>query len=90
MEHKKEVASFFSVDDHADALKEFNENVMPNLEADFRTNYKGKAGKKIGVIGGDRKYAGAPYFAAMAACKAGADIVHVFCHEEAAKAIKSY
>ena len=46
MEHKKEVASFFSVDDHADALKEFNENVMPNLEADFRTNYKGKAGKK--------------------------------------------
>ena len=34
MEQKKEVA-FFSVDDHADALKEFNENVMPNFGGGF-------------------------------------------------------
>jgi ATP-dependent NAD(P)H-hydrate dehydratase len=77
-------------EDQIKALEAFRANAIPNLEADFRTNYKGKAGRKIGIVGGDRKYSGAPYFAAMAACKAGADLVHVFCHEEAARAIKSY
>ena len=71
-------------------LRAFHLFALPNLESESRTNYKGKAGKKIGIVGGDRKYAGAPYFAAMAACRAGADLVHVFCHEEAAGAIKSY
>ena len=42
-------------------LKAFHLFAVPNLESESRTNYKGKAGKKIGIVGGDRKYAGAPY-----------------------------
>ena len=35
-------------------------------------------------------YTGAPYFAAISALKAGADLVHVFCEREAGQVIKSY
>jgi hypothetical protein len=35
-------------------------------------------------------YTGAPYFAAISALKAGADLVHVFCEHEAGQVIKSY
>ena len=96
-ENGLEAATFEEEDEEEDfddfqtkTLKAFHLFAVPNLESESRTNYKGKAGKKIGIVGGDRKYAGAPYFAAMAACRAGADLVHVFCHEEAAGAIKSY
>ncbi|KAJ3270841.1 hypothetical protein HDV01_007390 [Terramyces sp. JEL0728] len=50
---------------------------------------KGQAGR-IGVIGGSIEYTGAPYFAAMAALRTGADLAHVFCVKEAAPVIKSY
>ncbi|XP_067842824.1 ATP-dependent (S)-NAD(P)H-hydrate dehydratase [Heptranchias perlo] len=36
------------------------------------------------------KYTGAPYFAAIASLKVGADLSHVFCSEDAAPVIKSY
>lgn len=60
--------------------------VVPKL-TDNR--HKGQAGR-IGVIGGSLEYTGAPYFAAIAALKFGADLAHVFCMKEAAPVIKSY
>ena len=42
------------------------------------------------MIGGCLEYTGAPYFSAISALRTGADIVHVFCREEAAVPIKSY
>lgn len=51
--------------------------------------YKGQAGK-IAVVGGCREYTGAPFFAAMAALKIGADLSHVFCTDGAATVIKCY
>ncbi|EPZ31609.1 YjeF, carbohydrate kinase-related domain-containing protein [Rozella allomycis CSF55] len=44
----------------------------------------------IGIIGGSSEYTGAPYFAAMAALRTGAEMVHIFCDKEAAIPIKSY
>jgi NAD(P)H-hydrate repair Nnr-like enzyme with NAD(P)H-hydrate dehydratase domain len=53
------------------------------------TAHKGRRGK-VAVIGGCAEYTGAPYFAAMAALRCGADLAHVFCAEAAAPVIKSY
>lgn len=44
----------------------------------------------VGVIGGSFEYTGAPYYAAMASVRAGSDLAHIFCHSQAALAIKSY
>jgi ATP-dependent NAD(P)H-hydrate dehydratase len=52
-------------------------------------NHKGSSGR-IGVLGGSAQYTGAPYYAGMAALQAGADLVYIFCAQEAALAIKSY
>lgn len=51
--------------------------------------HKGQAGR-IGVIGGCEEYTGAPYYAAMASLRAGCDLAHVFCNQQAAPVIKSY
>uniref|UniRef100_H2YYE0 ATP-dependent (S)-NAD(P)H-hydrate dehydratase n=1 Tax=Ciona savignyi TaxID=51511 RepID=H2YYE0_CIOSA len=51
--------------------------------------HKGQAGR-IGVVGGSEEYTGAPYFAAISAMKAGADLAHVFCTKSASPVIKSY
>ena len=53
------------------------------------TSHKGSSGR-IGVLGGSARYTGAPYYAAMASLKAGADLAFVFCAEEAAIPIKCY
>jgi ATP-dependent NAD(P)H-hydrate dehydratase len=53
------------------------------------SNHKGSSGR-IGVLGGSARYTGAPYYAGMAALQTGADLVYVFCAQEAALAIKSY
>lgn len=52
-------------------------------------SYKGQAGK-IAVVGGSLEYTGAPYFAAMAAMRGGAELSFVYCAESAAPAIKAY
>ncbi|CDF33859.1 unnamed protein product [Chondrus crispus] len=52
-------------------------------------SYKGQAGR-IAVVGGSTEYTGAPYFAAMAAMRGGAELSSVYCAESAAPAIKSY
>jgi len=51
--------------------------------------HKGQAGR-IGVVGGSYEYTGAPFYSALAALRAGADLAFVFCHESAALPIKSY
>ena len=60
--------------------------LVPSLGA---TRYKGQAGT-IGVVGGCAEYTGAPFYAAIAALKVGADLSHIFCDEQAAGPIKSY
>jgi ATP-dependent NAD(P)H-hydrate dehydratase len=52
-------------------------------------NHKGTMGR-IGVIGGSIDFTGAPFYAADAALKFGADLSYVFCSQEAAAPIKSY
>ena len=53
------------------------------------TSHKGSSGR-VGVLGGSLRYTGAPYYAAMASLKAGADLAFVFCAKEAAIPIKCY
>eukprot|EP00568_Trieres_chinensis_P014737 CAMPEP_0183323930 /NCGR_PEP_ID=MMETSP0160_2-20130417/75676_1 /TAXON_ID=2839 ORGANISM="Odontella Sinensis, Strain Grunow 1884" /NCGR_SAMPLE_ID=MMETSP0160_2 /ASSEMBLY_ACC=CAM_ASM_000250 /LENGTH=354 /DNA_ID=CAMNT_0025491387 /DNA_START=385 /DNA_END=1449 /DNA_ORIENTATION=+ len=53
------------------------------------SSHKGSSGR-IGVLGGSARYTGAPYYAAMASLKVGADLAFVFCAEEAAVPIKCY
>ncbi len=51
-------------------------------------SYKGQHGR-IGIVGGSADYIGAPYFAAMGALRAGADLVTIFCAPDAAVPLKS-
>lgn len=60
--------------------------IIPPLNAGL---HKGQAGR-VGILGGSRDYTGAPYFAGMAALRAGADLAHIICSPAAAPAIKSY
>eukprot|EP00850_Spirogloea_muscicola_P027073 SM015298S01687 [mRNA] locus=s15298:34:297:- [translate_table: standard] len=60
--------------------------LMPDLGGGA---HKGQSGK-VAVVGGCREYTGAPFFAAMAALKLGADLSHVFCAAAAAPVIKAY
>lgn len=54
-----------------------------------RGNYKGVRGR-IGVVGGARDYAGAPYFASIASMRLGADLAYVICSQNASQVIKNY
>ncbi len=60
--------------------------VVPHLSSG---HHKGSCGR-VGVLGGSREYVGGPYFSAFASLRVGADISHVFCHEEASAPIKSF
>ncbi|CAB3229028.1 unnamed protein product [Arctia plantaginis] len=62
-----------------------SKTIAPPLEG----KTKGDAGK-IGIIGGSTEYTGAPYFAAITALKAGADMVYVITTESASPVIKAY
>ena len=42
------------------------------------------------MIGGSIDYTGAPYYAGISALKSGCDLIHIFCHEDAAIPIKCY
>jgi len=52
-------------------------------------SHKGSSGR-VAVLGGNAQYAGAPYYAALSALKAGADLSYVLTAEEAAAPIKCY
>src|SRR4051812_19059908 len=67
-------------------IKELSDKIIPKLDP-FRK--KGDNGV-VGVIGGSLEYTGAPFYSAVSALKSGADLAHIFCHKEAATAIKSY
>ncbi|KAM6978406.1 LOW QUALITY PROTEIN: ATP-dependent (S)-NAD(P)H-hydrate dehydratase [Tautogolabrus adspersus] len=69
-----------------DDLLSLVKNTVPPLTS---KKHKGQDGR-IGIVGGCQDYTGAPYFAAISALKAGADLSHVFCTKEAAPVIKSY
>ncbi|XP_063709562.1 ATP-dependent (S)-NAD(P)H-hydrate dehydratase [Culicoides brevitarsis] len=73
-------------DNKAQLLLERAKNVVPVLSDE---RHKGQYGR-IGVFGGSMEYTGAPYLAAISALKTGADLVHVFCPQQAAQVIKSY
>jgi len=51
--------------------------------------HKGRSGR-IAIVGGSARYTGAPYYAATAALRTGADLATVFTAEEAALPLKSY
>ena len=52
-------------------------------------SYKGSSGR-VGILGGSERYTGAPFYAAMASLKCGADLAFCFCAEEAAVPLKTY
>jgi len=60
--------------------------LLPNLTSSM---HKGMNGKIL-VIGGSKEYTGAPYYAGVSSLKAGGDISHIICPEEASIPIKSY
>ena len=61
-------------------------SILPQLKI---SQHKGQNGK-VGIIGGSVEYTGAPYYAGTSSLRAGADLSHIFCIEEAAIPIKSY
>ncbi|XP_049876658.1 ATP-dependent (S)-NAD(P)H-hydrate dehydratase-like [Pectinophora gossypiella] len=67
------------------SISSFSKFIVPSLDG----KHKGEAGK-VGVIGGSVEYTGAPYFAAISALKAGADLVYVITTDSAAPVIKTY
>ena len=69
-----------------EVMQQLVRSVVPKLTSDLR---KGQCGR-VGVFGGCILYTGAPYFAAISALRAGADLVHVMCEREAGQVIKSY
>merc|ERR1719400_1835953 len=67
-------------------LQQAARSLVPRLTHSL---HKGECGR-VAVFGGCVMYTGAPYFAAISALKAGADLVHVFCEKAAGGVIKGY
>ena len=75
--------------DSSQTVTRFIQLMRHLLPTYHRHQYKGQGGK-VAVIGGSKAYTGAPYYAAMASLRTGADLSFVYCHEEASIPIKSY
>jgi ATP-dependent NAD(P)H-hydrate dehydratase len=74
---------------HLPKMSSFNPSlhtIIPQLASSL---HKGQAGR-VATLGGCREYTGAPYYAAFAALRVGADLSHVFCTRGAASVIKSF
>lgn len=69
----------------ADALLSFFRAVIPTLDSNL---HKGQNGR-ICIVGGSADYTGAPYYAAMSALRAGADLATVLSAPSAASALKA-
>ena len=65
---------------------DFLRRIAPPLDG---RHHKGQAGR-IGVLGGSVDYAGAPYYAGMAALRVGGELLYLLTAEEATGPIKSY
>ena len=74
------------VESTVERFKILMRHLLPAYE---RVQYKGNGGK-IAIVGGSETYTGAPYFAAMASLRVGAELSHVFTVKEAVIPIKSY
>jgi len=68
------------------AVSEYLLALAPRLNG---KGHKGQAGR-IGVLGGSVDYAGAPYYAGMAALRVGAELLYLCTAEEASGPIKAY
>lgn len=60
--------------------------LIPKLSSDL---HKGQSGR-VAIIGGSREYTGAPYFSAISALRAGADIAYVLTIQDASSVIKTF
>lgn len=65
---------------------QFLEQAAPRLDG---RSHKGQCGR-IGVLGGSIEFAGAPYYAGVAALRSGAELLYLCTAEEASPAIKSF
>mmetsp|Transcript_7772 Transcript_7772/g.17391 ORF Transcript_7772/g.17391 Transcript_7772/m.17391 type:complete len:591 (-) Transcript_7772:9-1781(-) len=72
-----------------DSLGDITSHLQKCVPSLSSSCHKGSSGR-VGVLGGSARYTGAPYYAAMAALRTGADLAFVFCAEEAAVPIKCY
>lgn len=61
-------------------------HLLPEL---VMSRYKGNNGRVL-IFGGSQEYTGAPYYSAVSALRAGADLSHIFCPDEALVPIKCY
>lgn len=68
------------------SLQDYMLDIAPRLDG---RGYKGQAGR-IGVLGGSIDFAGAPYYAGMAALRVGAELLYLCTALEATGPIKSY
>jgi ATP-dependent NAD(P)H-hydrate dehydratase len=73
---------------HKSLLKETYE-ALKQLTIYAGTHHKGQGGR-VGIIGGSFEYTGAPYYTAISALYAGAELSHIFCFPDAAIPIKAY
>lgn len=60
--------------------------VIPPL---ITSSHKGSSGR-IGILGGSLRYTGAPYYAAISSLRSGAELVYIFCADEAIIPIQCY
>ena len=67
-------------------LRDACKSVIPILTSDL---HKGSCGR-VGILGGNNIYSGAPYFAGVSALRVGADLVTIYCYEGAKESLKSY
>jgi len=71
--------------------KTVDQDVIQKCIVPFSTStHKGTSGGRVGILGGNEQYTGAPFYASMAALTAGADLVYVFTAQEATLPIKTY
>ena len=60
-------------------ISDYLRDIAPALDG---RSYKGQSGR-IGVLGGSIDFTGAPYYAAMAALRVGAELLYLCTAEEA-------
>merc|ERR1719198_1742453 len=68
------------------SITDFLLHIVPPLDGH---SYKGSSGR-IGVLGGSVDFAGAPYYAGMAALRVGAELLYLCTALEATGPIKCY
>ncbi|CAH7669725.1 HX dehydratase 1 [Phakopsora pachyrhizi] len=60
--------------------------IIPPLDGSL---HKGEGGR-VGIVGGSKDFAGAPFYSSYASLRLGADLAHVICDPSASTVIKTY